>query len=167
MSQVPQPRQSWPAGPPPVLDPGGRATLWGAPRGLTGLQLRTALSGTLPTGLQLAVVTPAIVLPALGAGVGEATGEPLVFALSLVAGLVGAMALQWWALRRKRWSHGMVLLTPLQFDLLVALDQLPAARVDAGRQLHDRLVRLLQQPTRDPAAVQQCELWAWQLVTGR
>jgi hypothetical protein len=59
----------------------------------------------------------------------------------------------------------MVQLTPLQLDLVVALDQLPAARVDAGRQLHDRLVWLLQQPTRDPAAVQQCESWMWQLAT--
>jgi hypothetical protein len=161
---MPQPHQS-PTAERPVLAPGGRATLWCAPRGLTGHQLRTALSSTLPTGLRAAVLAPAVVLPALGAGVSETTDGPLVFALALVAGLVAAMALQWWALRRKRRSFGMVQLTPLQFDLVVALDQLPAARVDAGRQLHDRLVWLLQQPTRDPAAVQQCESWMWQLAT--
>jgi hypothetical protein len=80
-----QPYQS-PTADRPVLAPGGRATLWCAPRGLTGYHLRTALSSTLPTGLRAAVLAPAVVLPAVGAGVGEATDGPLVFALALVAG---------------------------------------------------------------------------------
>ena len=157
-----QPYRS-PAPEQPVLAPGGRATLWCAPRGLTGVQLRSALSGRLPAGQRLAVLAVALLV---AAGGGAAAGQPALLVLVAVGGGAAVLAHFQWALGRKRRSHGMVQVTPLQFDLIVALDQLPADRIDAGRQLHDRLVWLLQQPTSDPAAVQQCEFWMWQLATG-
>jgi hypothetical protein len=151
----------------PVLAPGGRARLWCAPRGLTGLQLRTALSGRLPAEQRLAVLGVALLIGIGGGAAAGAADEPALVGFVVAAVVVAVGAFCRWALARKRRSHGLVQVTPLQFDLIVALDQLSADRIDAGRQLHDRLVWLLQQPTRDTAAVQQCEYWMWQLVTGQ
>lgn len=160
--------QPYPAQAPeqPVLAPGGRLTLWCAPRGLTGFQLRAALSNTLPAGQRVGVLTVVVLVAGVGGGVAGATDQPGFLALAMGVAFFLAVGLSRWCLTRKRRSHGLVQATPLQFDLLVALAELPADRIDAGRQLHDRLFWLLQQSPRDPAAVRQCEYWMWQLATG-
>jgi hypothetical protein len=151
-----------PAYPPMVAEPARvsrqRPTLWVAPLGLAGLQLPTAMSGGLA----------AVVVVFGGAGIAAgALDQPELVPLVMSAGFIGILLALRWSLAHKRRSFGLVRTTPLQFDLVVALAQLPADRIDQGRQLHDRLVWLLQQPTPDPVAVQQCEGWMAQLATGR
>jgi hypothetical protein len=160
-----------PAYPPMVAEPARvsrqRPTLWVAPLGLAGLQLPTAMSGGLPTGQRLALLA-AVVVVFGGAGIAAgALDQPELVPLVMSAGFIGILLALRWSLAHKRRSFGLVRTTPLQFDLVVALAQLPADRIDQGRQLHDRLVWLLQQPTPDPVAVQQCEGWMAQLATGR
>jgi hypothetical protein len=125
------------------------------------------LSSALPAEQRLAVLAVVVLFAGAGGATTGATDDPAFLALAIGAACLIAAALNRWFLTRKRRAHGLVKMTPLQFDLLIALSQLPADRIDAGRHLHDRLVWLLQQPTRDPAAVQQCEHWMWQLASGR
>ena len=163
------PFPSRPADPPaPAPAPARqRATLWMAPWQVPGPQLREAASGRLPGWQRIALsVVVAVVCGAVGV-LGAAADDPGLPALGVALALVVALVLLRVLVARKRRAFGMVQVTPWQFDLLVALGQLPADRIDSGRQLHDHLVWLLQQPSRDEAAVQQCEAWMVQLTGSR
>ena len=83
----------------------------------------------------------------------QAVLSPLV----VVVGLALTLGLQQTWLRRIRLDHGFVLVTPLQFDLVCALSELPAPRIDEGRYLYDALVWHLQHARPDPAAVADIE----------
>lgn len=150
--------------PAPIAPPGGRATLWLAPWWVTGPQLRQAVSAKLPGWQRTAVFVPFAVLVSVLAAVSIDADQPVVLAAGWALGFV-ALVVTMRALQiRRRLSFGLVRATARQFDLAVAVVRLPTGSIDSGRQLHDHLVWLLQQPVRDEAALRNCELRMEQLA---
>ena len=160
------PLPSRPAAPPAPAPGRQRATLWAAPWQVPGPQLREAISSRLPWPQRLVLIGTTFVLGGAVGVLGGASDDPAVPVVGLAVVVPAVLVLLRVLLARKRRSYGMVQVTPRQLDLLVALGQLPAARIDSGRQLHDHFVWLAQQPSRDAAAVRECETWMEQLTAG-
>ena len=141
------------------------AQLWVAPRGLTGPQLRAALRCRLSLGRRAAVLglmfgvalVPGVVVLQLG----QDWLVPVIIVLSAFVAL--RVQLGW--MKKLRRQYGLVQATPLQFDLLIAMEQLPAHRIDEGRQLHDALIWNLQQPEPDGATLASIEQHMHHLAT--
>ena len=133
----------------------GPTKLWLPPRTVTGTQVRSLVR--LSPGRRAVVIGLAMLTGGGAAAVGTSSDQPGLSPLLLVAGLALTLGLQQTWLRRIRRDHGFVVVTPVQFDLVCALSNLPAPRIDEGRQLYDTLVWHLQQPQPDRAALAAIE----------
>jgi hypothetical protein len=132
---------------------------------MTGPQVRAVARPRSSYGVKVGWLAVAVPIGALSGALGAEYDQPVFPLLGVALFAVLAGVHQHRAATGRRRAAGMVRATPLQFDLYVALSQLPAARIDEGRWLQDHLVALLRAPVVDQAAVRQCEAWMWQLAT--
>jgi hypothetical protein len=143
----------------------GSAKLWIGPRGLTGAQVRFAMRCRLSLWRRLAVVAVMVGLAVGAGGIVLGLGLDWLIPVTTVASVLVALRLQLGWMKGFRRQCGLVQVTPLQFDLVIAMEQLPAQRVDEGRHLHDALVWHLQQPRPDRGAVAAIEQHMHHLAT--
>lgn len=149
--------------------PTGRAErprYWVAPWRMDGRHVREAARPGLSAPARALAFLVLVAVCALGGGVAGATGHLEIAVLVFVAAFGGYVLLLRRATTNRRRSWGMVQVTGTQFDLLVALSQVPVERVDEGRRAHDHLVWLLQQPRPHLAAVTGWESWSRHLLAG-
>lgn len=126
--------------------------LWVGPQSMSGPGLRAAVK--LPTGALVTATLACSIAAATATIVADDRGWPAS------SGFLGAAAAFWVCLfvlsryaQARRRRLGLVQVTQPQFDLLMALSQVAAVRIDEARRLHDDLVAAIADPLNRDADV--------------